>query len=246
MFTGTFPYTIYPLGDSALTLDWGPVTDIRLHRHILGSLRQLQAASLPGIVEWVPAYSTLTGFYDIPSLRKQVHRGQSAFRFLSDRINACLHDPVPGPTNRERRLRIPVCYDPAMAPDLEKLAAAKNMEPAELVRLHTSEPYHVYLLGFLPGFAYMGFTPPALDTPRKPQPVPTAAGSVGLAGRQTGIYPLDSPGGWSIIGKTPLRLFDPGWEQPVLFQPGDTVEFFAIGRNEFPLYSSNDFNPVAE
>jgi inhibitor of KinA len=130
-------------------------------------------------------------------------------------------------------IRIPVCYDPAFAPDMIRLSAAKKCTPEELIGLHTAATYKVYMLGFLPGFAYMGGTDERIAMPRKPQPVKVMAGSVGIAGRQTGIYPLDSPGGWHIIGRTPLRMFDPAAKKPVLLNTGDRVQFYTISKNEF-------------
>jgi inhibitor of KinA len=114
-----------------------------------------------------------------------------------------------------------------------RVAAANDISPEEVIALHTSKTYRVFMLGFLPGFAYMGQVDEKIAMPRKPQPVNIAAGSVGIAGRQTGIYPLDSPGGWQIIGKTPLKLFDAEREDPVLLQAGDHVQFFSISKNDF-------------
>jgi inhibitor of KinA len=130
-------------------------------------------------------------------------------------------------------VRIPVCYDALFAPDLGLLAASKGMTSEEVVQLHQSRPYRVYMLGFLPGFAYLGQVADKLAMPRKQQPVEVAAGSIGIAGNQTGIYPMVSPGGWHIIGRTPVTLFDSDKENPTLLKPGDTVQFFSISLDEF-------------
>jgi inhibitor of KinA len=138
-------------------------------------------------------------------------------------------------TNEVNRLvRIPVCYEPFFAPDIEALANQKSITLHQLITLHTSVTYKVFMIGFLPGFPYMGEVDSSLEASRHLQPrKAVAAGSVGIAGKQTGIYPLTSPGGWQIIGRTPLRLFDVNRENAVLLQPGDSVQFYSITANEF-------------
>lgn len=131
-------------------------------------------------------------------------------------------------------VKIPVCYHPSVAPDLAHMAAQTELTEAEIIQLHCQPIYKVYLIGFLPGFPYMASVNKAIQFPRKTTPralVP--AGSVGIAGEQTGIYPLNSPGGWQLIGKTPLILFDMRKEMPCLLQPGDTVQFYPIELAEF-------------
>jgi inhibitor of KinA len=130
-------------------------------------------------------------------------------------------------------IRIPVCYEPEYGPDLDLLAGKKGLTREEVIRLHTADIYRVYMIGFLPGFPYLGKVAPALEIPRKERPVPVVAGGVGIAGNQTGIYPLHSPGGWQIIGRTPLKLFDPCAPVPVSMKVGDWVQFFSITQQEF-------------
>jgi inhibitor of KinA len=133
-----------------------------------------------------------------------------------------------------RTLKIPVCYEAAFAPDLAELATEKNLTTDEVIRLHTNTVYRVYMIGFLPGFPYMGKVDGRMATPRRSSPrTSIPAGSVGIAGEQTGIYPLSSPGGWNIIGRTPIRLFDKDRPEPVLLQPGDAVQFYSITEDEF-------------
>lgn len=129
--------------------------------------------------------------------------------------------------------RIPVCYEGVYAPDLEEVARRLGLSVQAVIELHSAAIYRVYMIGFLPGFPYLGILDQRLETPRKMRPVPVAAGGVGIAGRQTGIYPLHSPGGWSIIGRTPIRLFDAGEDPPVRLQTGDRVEFYPIPTDEF-------------
>jgi inhibitor of KinA len=130
-----------------------------------------------------------------------------------------------------------VCYGEKYAWDINEIAKEKSIPVDEIIRLHTAKKYRVYMIGFLPGFAYMGEVDEKIAIPRKAQPrTSVEGGSVGIAGMQTGIYPIDSPGGWQIIGKTPLKLFDKERDDPVLLKPGDEIEFYSITENEFSIY----------
>ncbi|HSK11875.1 MAG TPA: 5-oxoprolinase subunit PxpB, partial [Phnomibacter sp.] len=128
---------------------------------------------------------------------------------------------------------IPVCYDPSLGNDLEKMGEILQMNEQSIVEMHLDVCYEVYMLGFLPGFAYMGRVHEQIATPRKDEPVATRAGAVGIAGIQTGIYPFNSPGGWHIVGYTPLIMFDPARSRPALLHPGDRVRFRQISLSEF-------------
>lgn len=130
-------------------------------------------------------------------------------------------------------IRIPVCYDPPYAMDLEQLAVQKGLSAVEVINKHMSRIYRVYMIGFLPGFSYMAGVDEQLWVPRKPQPVAVQAGSVGITGLQTGIYPVNCPGGWYIIGRTPVKLFDASAKVPVLLNAGDQVQFYRITKEEF-------------
>ena len=152
------------------------------------------------------------------------------FEQIIDRVPAAAN--VPGVTNRHHK--IPVCYDPVFAPDIMLIAEQKGLTPADVIEIHVSKIYRVYMIGFLPGFAYMGSVDSSIATPRLEKPRQLVmAGSVGIAGNQTGIYPLDSPGGWNIIGRTPIKLFDINSRDPCYFNPGDTVQFMPITRHAF-------------
>ena len=129
-------------------------------------------------------------------------------------------------------LEFPVCYEPEFATDIHAVAAINKISVEEVIALHLSKTYRVYMLGFLPGFSYLGEVDERIATPRKREPVAVAPGSVGIAGKQTGIYSLASPGGWQIIGRTPVKLFDAYADNPVLLRPGDKVRFFSINKNE--------------
>ena len=224
------PHTVYAVGDRAFCLDFGPVLTDEVHACILQLFRLLQQQPLPGVLDLVPAYTSFTIYVanDISktALRDWYQRLLSHLKTLENPSEAMHH-----------LLRVPVCYDPRLAPDLEKVAMEKNLSVEELATIHASESYEVYLMGFLPGFAYMASVPDRLRMPRKDKPVPVAAGAVAIAGQQTGIYPLDSPGGWQVIGRTPVALFNPDLDQPCYFQPGDRVQFYPISIDEFTRYT---------
>jgi inhibitor of KinA len=137
-----------------------------------------------------------------------------------------------GPGNEEP-VRISVCYETEFGPDLRELSLSRQLSIEEAIHLHTNRIYRVYMIGFLPGFTYLGKLDPRLETPRKTRPVPVLAGSVGIAGNQAGIYSLNSPGGWHIIGRTPVKLFDPAKGIPVRLKTGDQVQFYPVSREEY-------------
>lgn len=211
---------IQPLGDSALLIQLGEGIDPAVNQRVHALAAQLQVAPLAGILETVPAYSTLLIHYD--SL--QLTYGQVA-DWARDEM-----DRVQDSSSRSpRRIEVPVRYGGASGPDLEAVAAAKGLSPAQVVRLHSGRDYSVYMMGFMPGFPYMGVLDERLQMPRLNTPrTLVRAGTVAIAGSQTGIYPLDSPGGWQLIGWTPLKLFDPAGEMPFLFAPGDIVRFIPL------------------
>jgi inhibitor of KinA len=168
-------------------------------------------------------------------LKKKIRPDLTVFEWMKKQLTERLEQPAPQDPVNERILNIPVCYEEEFAMDLQQLAITKNISVDEVIQIHTTRQYKVYMLGFLPGFPYMGEVDEKISMPRKPQPVNIEAGSVGIAGKQTGIYPLNSPGGWQIIGRTPLRIFDSAGEEPTLLRAGDTVQFYSITKNEFEL-----------
>ena len=225
------PYTMFPLGDSALTIDFGNSIDDQTNQKVLQLYHQIKDAHIPYLTDLVPAYSSLTVYYDVISVYSTEH---SAFEAISELIEN-ITEEKPKPVDGTKRLiDIPVCYEIKYALDIYEIARQKNLSVEEIIAIHTSKTYRVYMLGFIPGFSYMGLVDEQIEVPRKTEPRPNVeAGSVGIAGRQTGIYSLNSPGGWQIIGKTPLRLFNKDLAQPVLFEPGDEVKFYSITEDEF-------------
>ena len=233
MNSSTIPYRIFPLGDSAITVDFGNCIDETVNKEVIKRFNQLQQQPFSGMIEAVPAYSSLTIYYDMLVLKKKVATGFTIFEWVQQQLMERLNQPVEKLVSEERLVKIPVCYEKEFAPDIQQLAAKKIISVDEVIQTHLSKAYKVYMLGFLPGFTYMGEVDEKIAIPRKPQPVNIIAGSVGIAGKQTGIYPLASPGGWQIIGRTPLKLFDVKKEEPTLLRVGDAVKFYSISKKEF-------------
>ena len=230
-------YRIFPLGDSALTLDFGNLIDESLNKLVISLFQSLREKPLPGMIEAVPAYSSLTIYYGIHELTRLAPDAKNIGKWMEDQLKERLIVPANVDKTESRLVEIPVCYDEEFGFDLPGIASKKKCSPAEIQEIHCATIYRVYLLGFLPGFPYMGELDKRIEMPRLAQPRQRLeAGSVGIAGKQTGIYPLASPGGWQIIGRTPLQLFNKEKEDPVLLQPGDEIEFYSITEDEFANY----------
>ncbi|HVZ63560.1 MAG TPA: 5-oxoprolinase subunit PxpB [Lacunisphaera sp.] len=225
---------ITPLGDMALQIEVGDTIDEQTHRRVQLAWRALTAAPLPGVIEVVPAYTTVTVYYD-PALVVEAGAPEDAVvTWLGTRLAERLKTPPKIGKGKPRLVEVPVCYEAEFAPDLALVAKHAGLKPEEVVQLHSAQQYLVYLIGFAPGFPYLGGLPKVLETPRRAKPRMTIPpGSVGIGGAQTGIYPLATPGGWNLIGRTPLRLFRPDEDPPVLLCAGDNVKFRPIDREEF-------------
>lgn len=214
-------FALTPLGDSALILRTGDSLG-----EVLTAARKLEAAQLEGVEEIVPAFASVGIFFvSPPNLNSAEKEIRAALRKRARRR---------GLVARPRLIEIPVCYESVFAPDLDEVAEHCGLTPNELVKRHVAARYQVQCVGFTPGFPYLSGLPPTLAMPRRATPrtwVP--AGSVAIGGRHTGIYPLSSPGGWNLIGRTPLSLFDPARQPPALLRPGDRVRFRPIARDQF-------------
>jgi len=233
------PYTIYPLGDTALTLDYGNVIDPVINKQVLQLFQKLKALELPFIIDIIPAYASLTVYYNVVEVRQHLDGNATAYKAMQHLLESTISSLLAEEEVLPRSIKVPVCYSSKYAPDLKGLAGAKGLTAEEVIHLHTSKTYRVYMIGFMPGFPYMGEVNEQIAMPRKLQPrVQVEAGAVGIAGRQTGIYPQASPGGWQIIGRTPVALFDPHRQIPTLLKPGDEVEFYSITEDEFEHYKT--------
>ena len=228
-------HKIFPISEQALTIQLGDAINEETRLKILAVFHALQKNKPDYVLDIIPAYTDVTVVYDLSIKRHH----PSAFEFVKTEIEKRLKNISDHPATRSRLVKIPVCYEPEFALDAKLISQKNKLSFDRIVELHTAVTYEVFMIGFLPGFAYMGAVDPQLETPRLPTPrklVPR--GSVGIAGLQTGIYPLDSPGGWNIIGKTPLLIFDAHRREPVFFQHGDQVSFEAISRTEFKNYTA--------
>jgi inhibitor of KinA len=225
---------IEPLGDSALI--------VRLADHfdsdtsldaVLAAVGKLEVATIPGVIELAPAYTTIGVFFD-PART-------GSFDKLKATIEHALQtslEPARPRAGGETVIEVPVCYDDEFAPDLNDVAQHTGLSQDEIIRRHSDAIYRVACVGFTPGFPYLSGLPPELATPRRSSPrkeIP--AGAVAIGGTQTGVYPRKSPGGWNVIGRTPLRLFDVEREGPALLHAGDQVRFRRISRAEFEQLS---------
>ncbi|MDE3251662.1 MAG: 5-oxoprolinase subunit PxpB [Bacteroidota bacterium] len=232
-------YHIYPCGDHAVTIQFGDRITLSANQQVVALFQHLQAQPLFGVRDLIPAYNSLTLVYDIFTIKHQ-YPDVSVYEQVSGELHRVIDRITEKEETTHRLIRIPVCYDVSFGMDLASLAALHQLSIEEVIALHNSKTYRVYMIGFMPGFAYMGTVDAKIITPRHPSPRKSvAAGSVGIAGEQTGIYPFTSPGGWQIIGRTPVRLFSPDQANPCLLQPGDEVQFYPIDLSTF-----QNLNPV--
>jgi inhibitor of KinA len=218
---------IFPLGDNAVTVDFGNVISLELNRRVISLAEHLNSDPFPGFIEAVPAYSSLAIFYDIVVTAAAFPEHESAFAAVRSIVSTS--DVDGGSSSESRVVEVPVDFGPAAGLDLTEIANRAAMSREEVVEIFTKSEYRVFMLGFLPGFAYMGEVDERIAIPRRQTPrLKVPKGSVGIAGGQTGIYPLASPGGWQIIGRTDIELFTPNADSPCFFQPGDTVRFLKL------------------
>lgn len=214
-----------PCGDCAVLVEYGEGIDLSVNRKVHAMARALRGRSVVGIQTVVPAYRTLAIVYDPLAL---------PLKGLEDRILALEAELGAEVLAPPRTVDIPVCYGGAFGPDLEFVAGHSGLAPEEVIRIHSRDPYPIYAVGFAPGFCYLGGLDPRLHTPRLPTPrTRVAAGSVGIAEAQTGVYPADSPGGWRLIGRTPLNLFNPLKSDPFLYQAGDQIRFVPVSPADY-------------
>lgn len=215
-------------GEGAVSVELGNAIDRSLNEQVHALFRALKSLNQPGILDLNPTYRSLLIQYD---------PWDCSFEHLMLAIEGCLQNQPAAVWNEAETVEIPVCYGGGLGPDLEEVAAFHRLTTAQVVELHCAPLYHVYMIGFAPGFPYLGGLDERLFTPRLTEPrqkVP--AGSVGIADRQTGVYPMESPGGWRLIGRTPLKLFDLARPEPFTLNPGNKVRFKPITREAFESY----------
>jgi len=233
MMEFSLPYQCYPIGDQAITLELGREINEQVNDRVMSLFYWLKDEQVPGIKDIIPAYASISLIYDATIIKKYAPHSTPYHYVRTFLLTALkqLDQPQIKPANQ---ISIPVCYHESLGPDIAMLAVDKQLSIQEIIQLHTATTYRVYMIGFLPGFAYMGKVDQRLMVNRKASPRnQVAAGSVGIAGAQTGIYPFESPGGWQLIGQTPIQLFNPSSASPTYFEPGDQVQFVSIGLDEF-------------
>lgn len=218
-------YRISPCGDAALTVTLGDEISETTGERVRALMMTLAERKGKGIIEIIPAFCSLTVCYD-PSV--------ISYSGLCRRIGRAMASAGESPLSTRRIHRIPVCYGGEFGPDLADVAVLAGISEAEVIKRHSTPDYRIYMLGFLPGFPYLGgldksIASPRLDSPRQKIP----RGSVGIGGSQTGIYPVESPGGWRLIGRTPLLPYDPARTPPVLYAAGDFIRFVPVGRARY-------------
>jgi len=218
------------MGDRSVLVELGDEISPEVNRRVMELSVILMENPIEGVIETVPAYCSLLIIYD--PLKLNLAMIKSRMEDLQKKIKEI---EIPEP----KTLEVPVIYGGDYGPDMKSVAHYHNMGVEEVIRLHSATTYQVYMIGFMPGFPYMGELPEGLDTPRRETPrTVIPQGSVAIAQRQTGIYPVESPGGWQILGRTPLKLFNPLHSPPALLEMGDLVKFVSIGEKEFKQWQS--------
>ena len=231
---GLNDFTIEPLGESVLLLRFGDSIDAALNARVHAAADTLRRVELPGLLDLVPAYATLALHYDTAFWVGR--NGDTAWQHLAGALRAVFAAPLQADTGAARQIEIPVCYGGDFGPDLAAVAHHSGLEPEQVIARHAAADYRVAMLGFAPGFAYLLGLDSVLEVPRRADPrTRVPRGSVAIGGMQTGIYPADLPGGWQLIGRTPLALFDAGAESPCLLAPGDQVRLRAVDAAEFDV-----------
>ena len=222
------PWRLYRLGDAALVLSFEERIASEVNARVVRAAEAVRESGRVGVRDVVGSYAAVTIHFDplrtnVDDLAVQVER-------IAGEVVATSADPE-GPS---RTVEIPVCYGGPLGPDLNVVARFGACSEAEVVARHSAPAYRVYMLGFLPGFAYLATVDPAIAAPRRDAPrLRVPAGAVGIAGGQTGVYPLEAPGGWQVIGRTPRRVYDPRRAEPFLLRPGDAVRFVPISEAQY-------------
>ena len=217
---------IFPLGDRCVTVDFGNSISVELNTKAIALATFFDSNPFSGFIESAPAYSSVAIFYNPIEVRRDSSDCESAFDFVRDKVRLALQRPGDIHQSQSRLVEIPVDFSDGAALDLDFVTESTGLSRADVIDRFISRTYRVFMLGFLPGFAYMGEVDERIAVPRKDSPrTKVPKGSVGIASRQTGIYPRESPGGWQIIGRTDLEMFTPKNDPPCLLAAGDEVRF---------------------
>lgn len=212
----------YPAGDCALVAEFGQIIDETVNDQVHGMARWLQAQRIPGVQEVLPTFRSLMVYYDPIRI---------SYGKLVKRLERCPEMADAAARSEKKILEVPCCYD---GPDLDSMEKLTGLSRETIIQIHSGVDYKIYMMGFLPGFVYLGGLDPRICAPRLETPrTRIEPGSVGIGGSQTGVYPVASPGGWRILGCTPLKFYDPTRPEPILCKAGEYIRFVPISRAEF-------------
>lgn len=228
-------YSLYPLGENAIIIELGNELNLLTHQKVQAISSFLENHSFHWMVEYIPAFSTVTIFYNPLKIMNNL-KGELPNQFVCNELHEALSDLPVNQHTETRIVEIPVCYGEQFGPDLESVAKLNGLTADEVVQIHSSAEYTVYMIGFAPGFPYLGGMSEKIAAPRLPSPrLKIPERTVGIAGKQTGIYPISTPGGWNLIGRTPVpvELFQPNAETPSLLRAGDKIRFKPISYQEY-------------
>ena len=211
---------ILTAGDSSILVEFGRIISPEINRKITATVQLMKMQHIEGVVDIIPAFCSLLINYDPRVI---------SYEEITERMQHLLKMDAKMDEGKKKVYEIPVCYGGEYGPDIANIAAHAGLSEEEVIKIHSSRDYLIYMLGFLPGFCYLGGLDERIHTPRLANPrIKISAGSVGIGGSQTGIYPLDSPGGWQLMGMTPVKTYDPDREVPILLEAGDYIRFIPI------------------
>ncbi len=231
---------ILTAGDSSLLVEFGKEISPEINRKIAATVQLMKEQHIEGVVDMIPAFCSLLVNYDPRVVR---------YDKMKKRLESLVRMDIKVGAEKRRIFEIPVVYGGEYGPDLAAIAQHAGLSEAEVINIHSSQDYLIYMLGFLPGFCYLGGLDERIHTPRLANPrLKIRAGSVGIGGSQTGIYPLDSPGGWQLMGMTPVKTYDPDREVPILVEAGNYIRFVPVDEAEYlriqELVDSGDYQCV--
>ena len=216
---------ILTAGDSSILVEFGKVISPEINRKITATVQLMKMQHIEGVVDIIPAFCSLLINYDPRVI---------SYEEITERMQHLLKMDAKMDEGKKKIYEIPVCYGGEFGPDIANIAQHAGLTEEEVIKIHSSRDYLIYMLGFLPGFCYLGGLDERIHTPRLANPrIKISAGSVGIGGSQTGIYPLDSPGGWQLMGMTPVKTYDPDREVPILLEAGDYIRFIPIDEEEY-------------
>lgn len=216
---------ILTAGDSSLLIEFGQEISPKINQKITSTVQLMKEQHIEGVVDIIPAFCSLLINYDPRVI---------GYEELKERMKNLVKVDVKSQAGKKRIFEIPVCYGGEYGPDIENIANHAGLSVDEVIKIHSSRDYLIYMLGFLPGFTYLGGLDERIHTPRLANPrLKIRAGSVGIGGSQTGIYPLESPGGWQLMGMTPVKTYDPEREVPILVEAGDYIRFVPVTEEEY-------------